>query len=198
VCPSDWARARSYAVLEPVVRGLHRLGLHPNTITLVGFALQVGIGVVYALGHFRLGGALLLILAPADALDGALARASGQESRFGAFLDSSVDRLSDAALILGIAAYYLQRGAMLEVSLLVVALVAAMMVSYTRARAEALGLSCRVGLLTRMERIVLIGALTLIGLPAILAWALSVLSVLTVVQRMVYVYGLSRQADSTG
>jgi len=196
-CPSDWARGRACVLLAPIVRGLDWLGLHPNTVTIAGFLLQLGIGVLYGLGHLRLGGGLLLLVAPTDALDGALARAAGKQSNFGAFLDSSLDRISDAALILGIAAHFLRRGAMQDVALLAVALVASMMVSYTRARAEALGFTCKVGLLTRMERILLIGGLTLLGLFGVLTWALAVLSVVTVVQRILHVYILSRQADTT-
>ena len=192
---SDWARARASRLVAPLVNGLDQLGVHPNTVTIVGFVLQSCIGVVYALGHFRLGGGLLFLLAPVDALDGALARATGKQSKFGAFLDSSLDRLSDSALILGIAAYYLKRGAQLEVALFSLALVGSLMVSYTRARAEALSFTCKVGLLTRMERIVLIAGLTLLGLPGVLAWALAVLSLLTLMQRILHVYKLSRQGE---
>jgi CDP-diacylglycerol---glycerol-3-phosphate 3-phosphatidyltransferase len=138
---------------------------------------------------------VLLVVAPIDALDGALARALGNQSRFGAFLDSTLDRLSDAALILGLTAHYLRQGAHVEVGLLLTALVAAMMVSYTRARAEALGFPCKVGLLTRMERIILIGVLSGLGLPTVMAWALAVLSVFTVGQRILHVYGVSRREE---
>jgi CDP-diacylglycerol--glycerol-3-phosphate 3-phosphatidyltransferase len=138
---------------------------------------------------------LLLIVAPLDALDGAIARANGRDSPFGAFLDSTLDRLSDAALILGLTAHYLRQGVLLEVGLLLVALVAALMVSYTRARAESLGLSCRVGLLTRMERVFLIAALSALGLTTPLVWALAALSVLTFAQRVIHVYRISSRPE---
>jgi CDP-diacylglycerol--glycerol-3-phosphate 3-phosphatidyltransferase len=172
-----------------------RLGIHPNTITILGLLLQAGVGVMFGLGYVTLGGWVLLVVAPIDALDGALARALGNQSRFGAFLDSTLDRLSDAALILGLTAHYLRQGAHVEVGLLLTALVAAMMVSYTRARAEALGFPCKVGLLTRMERIILIGVLSGVGLPTVMVWALAVLSVFTVGQRILYVYGVSRREE---
>jgi phosphatidylglycerophosphate synthase len=127
---TDWARAQAGDILNPVARIAGRLGIHPNTVTLVGFLLQAGVGVVFGMGHLVLGGWLLLIVAPVDALDGALARALGQKSRFGAFLDSTLDRLSDAALILGLTAHYLRQGEHLEVALLLISLVAAQMVSY--------------------------------------------------------------------
>jgi CDP-diacylglycerol--glycerol-3-phosphate 3-phosphatidyltransferase len=182
-------------VLNLAARFLGRLGVDPNTLTMVGFVLQAGVGVLFALGRVRWGGVLLLIVAPIDALDGAVARAVGRESAFGAFLDSTVDRLSDAVLILGLVGHSLRQGPRLEVGLLLVALVAALMVSYTRARAEALGLSCKVGLLTRMERVLLIGVLAALGLTRWLAWALAVLSVVTFVQRMAHVYATSGRGE---
>ncbi len=193
---TDWARTQAGVILMPIARVMARLGIHPNTVTLVGFLLQVGVGVVFGLGHLVLGGWLLLVVAPVDALDGALARALDQKSLFGAFLDSTFDRLSDAALILGITVHYLRQGEHLEVVLLLISLVAALMVSYTRARAEALGFPCRVGLLTRLERIALIAALSAVGLPIVMIWALAVLSVFTVVQRILYVYAVSRREET--
>ena len=195
---TDWARAQAGSLLNPVARVASRLGIHPNTLTFVGFLLQAGVGVVFGMGHLVLGGWLLLIVAPVDALDGALARALGQESRFGAFLDSTLDRLSDAALILGLTAHYLYQGAHLEVALLLIALVAAQMVSYIRARAEAEGFPCKVGLLTRLERIVLIAVLSALGLPIVMIWALAILSVFTMVQRLLYVYAVSRREGTGG
>jgi CDP-diacylglycerol--glycerol-3-phosphate 3-phosphatidyltransferase len=195
---TDWARTQSEGVMMPIVRAVGGLGVHPNTITILGLVLQVGVGVLFGLGYVVLGGWLLLVVAPIDALDGALARALGKQSRFGAFLDSTLDRLSDAALILGLVAHYLRQEAFVTVALLLISLVAVMMVSYTRARAEALGFSCKVGLLTRLERIVLIGVLSAVGLPGVMVWALAVLSVFTVLQRILHVYAASRkeQRDS--
>jgi len=192
---TDWARAQSVALLRPVGHFLHGLGVHPNAITVVGFLLQAGVGTLFALGYERWGGVLLLVFAPMDALDGAVARASGTDGPFGAFLDSTVDRLSDAILILGLTAHQLRAGASLEVGLFLVALVAALLVSYTRARAEALGFSCKVGLLTRMERIFLIAVLSALGLVSVLAWALAILSVITVAQRVVHVYRVSSRGE---
>lgn len=192
---TDWARTQAGTFLMPVARAMGRLGIHPNTITILGMLLQIGIGVVFGLGHVMLGGWLLLICAPVDALDGALARALGKQSRFGAFLDSTLDRISDAALILGLTMNYVRQGATVPVMLLLISLVATQMVSYIRARAEASGFPCKVGLLTRLERIVLIGALSAVGLPLVMAWVLAVLSVFTMLQRLLYVYLVSRQEE---
>ncbi len=193
---SDWARTHASGVLEPVAQALDRLGIHPNTITLAGLMLQIGVGILYYHGFIRRGGLLLLIFAPLDALDGAVARAGGKQSTFGAFFDSTLDRFSDAALILGLTSYYLQRGMDLQVNVLLIALVFTLLVSYTRARAEALGIACKVGLLTRMERIALIGVLTAVGVPNALVWALSLLSVITVGQRIGHVYLYARGKEN--
>lgn len=193
---TDWARVQARSILMPIARVVGRMGIHPNTVTVLGMLLQIGVAVLFGLGYIILGGWLLLAVAPVDALDGALARALGKESRFGAFLDSTLDRVSDAALILGFAAYYIGQEAHLEVALLLVSLVAAMLVSYIRARAEAAGFPCKVGLLTRLERILLIAVLSAIGLPIVMIWSLALLSVFTVFQRIFYVYAVSRQEDA--
>jgi len=179
----------------PLARLAGRLGVHPNTLTILGMMLQIGVGVVFGLGHVTLGGVLLLIVAPVDALDGLLARALNKQSVFGAFLDSTLDRISDAAVILGLTAHYLRQGAAVQVWLLLISLVATMMISYIRARAEAVGLECKVGLLTRMERVLLIGVLSALGLPVAMTWALAVLSVVTMVQRIFHVYLLSQRVE---
>lgn len=192
---SDWARTHVAALLMPLARLAGRLGVHPNTITLLGLLLHVGVGIVFGLGHLRLGGVLLLLVGPVDALDGLLARALNKQSLFGSFLDSTLDRLSDAALILGLTAHYMRQGASTQVWLLLVSLVAVMTVSYIRARAEAVGLTCKIGLLTRMERVLLVGILSALGLPGVMAWALATLSMFTMVQRIVHVYLVSRQEE---
>jgi CDP-diacylglycerol--glycerol-3-phosphate 3-phosphatidyltransferase len=190
---TDWARARFGVMLTPIARGLAKLGIHPNTLTIAGMLLQAGVGAIYATGRIALGGWLLAIVGPLDALDGTLARVLGRKSQFGAFLDSTMDRLSDASLIAGLTVWFVRQGALTEVVLLLIALIAAMWVSYIRARAESLGLTCKVGLLTRMERVGLIVVLTVLNQPTVLAWLLAVLSVFTAVQRMLYVYTVLRR-----
>jgi CDP-diacylglycerol--glycerol-3-phosphate 3-phosphatidyltransferase len=193
---TDWARDRASVITIPIARIVARWGVHPNTLTIVGLLLQIGVAAVFASGRIVLGGWLLLVVAPIDALDGALARASGKQSRFGAFLDSTLDRVADAVLILGLTAHYLRAGDFLTVTLLLVSLVAVMLVSYIRARAEAIGLPCKVGLLTRMERILLIGVLCALGWAELMAWILMALSLFTVGQRILYIYAASRRLDA--
>jgi CDP-diacylglycerol--glycerol-3-phosphate 3-phosphatidyltransferase len=154
-------RARS--LLAPIVSLLARFGVTPTAVTLSGLALHVVCGVVIAAGHPVVGGFLLLFAAVADALDGALARQTGRASRFGAFLDSTVDRIDETVVLAGIAAYFLGRGGtadMVWAAAVLLALGGSLITSYTRARAEGLGLECTVGLFERPERI----AVTLAGL----------------------------------
>ncbi len=192
---TDWARDTAEVITVPVGRFLARLGLHPNTVTLLGTVLNIGVAVVLAMGHLRLGGILLAIIAPIDAVDGAMARAVGKKSLFGAFLDSTLDRVCEAALMMGLAIHYLRQGATTEILLILVALFGAVMVSYTRARAEAAGFSCKVGIMTRVERIIALAAGLILGLPTLALWVLAVGNTLTALQRILYVYRASRIAS---
>lgn len=183
----------------PVVQALIRGGVRPNTITTVGALVVVGSAVAYGIGAIRLGGALLLASGLFDILDGQVARHGGLSSTFGAFYDSSLDRVGEAALFGGIALHFM-RGGLLPgevvwgVMLSIAALSASLLVSYTRARAEGLGLDCRVGIAARAERILVLGAPTLLfgaGRDGrLLLWIVAVLALattITVIQRIVHV-----------
>jgi phosphatidylinositol phosphate synthase len=183
----------------PVVQALIRGGVKPNVITTVGALVVVGSAVSYGIGAIRLGGALLLASGLFDILDGQVARHGGLSSTFGAFYDSSLDRVGEAALFGGIALHFM-RGGLLPgevvwgVMLAIAALSASLLVSYTRARAEGLGLDCRVGIAARAERIVVLGAPTLLfgaGRDGrLLLWIVAVLALattITVIQRIVHV-----------
>ncbi len=153
---TDWARKWGAGVLEPIARLIARTGISPNVVTVTGLILNIGVAWVLAQGHMRLGGLLAALVGLLDALDGALARLTGQKSRFGAFLDSFVDRLCEAVLYLGLLIFYTRHGARQEIMLIYAAIVGSLLISYARARAEGLGLECKVGLLTRMERIAIL------------------------------------------
>jgi phosphatidylinositol phosphate synthase len=190
-----------FVVTGPVVNALIRAGIRPNAITTVGTLLVVASAWAFAVGLVRLGGALYLLSGIVDTLDGAVARATGEATRFGAFYDSTLDRVGDGATFMGIALFYLWAPpgtvAWRDVAICVgmVAIIASLLVSYARARAEGLGLDCRVGLVQRAERIVFLGVPTVLfgagpdGL--LLFWIVALLtlaSVITVVQRFVHVY----------
>src|SRR5712671_1160939 len=196
------------ALIGPLGRALIRAGVHPNTITTVGTLLVVGSGVAFATGAIRLGGLLLLVSGILDLLDGQVARQGGKMTTFGAFYDSTLDRVGEAAVFTGLIFYFLKGPLPADlkvraISAGLVALVASLLVSYTRARAEALGVECKVGIAPRAERILLLGLPTMLfgagpGRPGVvLFWIVAVLalaSAITVVQRVVHVARVARGA----
>lgn len=190
---AEWARDAAQVFTVPIARVLARWKVHPNTLTLLGCLLTIGVGGVIASGRLVLGGWLLAIVAPIDALDGALARVTGRTSRFGGFLDSTLDRVSEAVLLLCLAAHYLWQGAETEVLLAFLTLIGATLVSYTRARAEASGYSCKVGFFTRLERTFVLAAGLILGIPTVALWVLAIGSNLTALWRILYVYAQARR-----
>jgi CDP-diacylglycerol--glycerol-3-phosphate 3-phosphatidyltransferase len=149
------ARDVSRPALEAVSRALARWNVSPDWVTNLGLVLTSGVALLAALGEMRWAGVAYIFAAICDALDGTLARVSGKTSRFGAFLDSTIDRFEEAIVFLGLIIYYAQVGGRLEIPVILVATVGSFMVSYTRARAEAVGASCKVGLMTRPPRVVI-------------------------------------------
>ncbi|HXV97554.1 MAG TPA: CDP-alcohol phosphatidyltransferase family protein, partial [Anaerolineae bacterium] len=147
--------ARKYfrILYEPPARFISTLGVSPNVLTVVGFLLMVGIAVVLAQGYLFLGGILIIIAALFDAIDGTLARMMGRTSRFGAFLDSTLDRYSEAVIFLGLFIYLSGQNQKIELLLVYATVVGSLMVSYARARAEGIGISLKDGLFTRFERV---------------------------------------------
>ena len=176
----------------PASRAVRRLGLSPNALTLLGLPVAGGGAYLLSVGQFAAGGAVLLLSGALDMLDGAVARATGRVTRFGAFLDSNVDRVSEAVVLLGLLVYYLQRSSTTEAAvgavLVYVAIVSSVMVSYTRARAEGLGIECDVGLMTRPERIAVLS----IGLIAGQWWRPAVLVALGLVSALAVVTAVHR------
>ena len=187
------------ATTRPVTEWLIRAGVSPNTLTTLGALVVIASAVAFGLGQIRWGAGLLLLSGVIDTLDGDVARATGKTTRFGAFYDSTLDRIGDGATFIGIAAFLLTapgiRYPVLGAVVCMVAVLASLVVSYARARAEGLGIDCKVGLVQRAERIILIGAPMLIvgagpgGLVLEVIVALLALgSVITVFQRFHYVY----------
>lgn len=192
-----WTRARTRWMLVPFVDIAVRLGLTPNSLTVLGFVLNVVAGVLVGYGYIFAGGAVMTALAmPLDALDGELARKTNQQSRFGAFFDSTLDRFAEGALLMGLAAYFVRQNDITGVVVTFVALVGSLMVSYTRARAEGLGIECKVGLFSRFGRFLVLAAGLLSTQVAPMIWALAILSNYTAVERIVYVWRVLRKQDS--
>ena len=152
-------------VSNPLARVLLALHVSPNAITLAGLAVALGAAYLLAVGHLLTGGLVMLGGASLDMLDGAVARLGGRVSKFGAFLDSVTDRLSESAVLFGLLFYYVDQTHELGSYLAFGAMVASMMVSYLRARAESLGVSGDVGLMGRPERIVVLGVSLVAGYP---------------------------------
>lgn len=183
-------------ITQPIARFLIRLGLSPNHVTLLGLLIVMGAAALLARGYLRWAGALLLIGSAADGVDGVMARLQGSSTVFGAFLDSTVDRYQEALTLLGLFVFFLGQGDHESLLLIYVAVVGSLLVSYTRARAESLGVSCRAGLLTRVERVLLLAIALLIGQVRPGLWVLAVLSQLTAIQRVVFVWKAGRQLES--
>jgi CDP-diacylglycerol--glycerol-3-phosphate 3-phosphatidyltransferase len=203
----DWLKNGYLRLIDPVANWLVRRGVHPNTITAIGTVCTVVAGIIYGTGHIMTAGWFLGVTALFDVLDGTVARRSNKSSAFGAFLDSTLDRLADGAVLGGLAVFYALSAVHRSVPMVIVCLaglIGAFLTSYTRARAEALGIDAKVGMLQRPERIVLLSApqaffgLTLNGwVLAVIIVILTVTAWITVVQRIVFVYdATTARADS--
>jgi len=184
-------------LVAPLGRAFIRAGIRPNVITTFGTLIVVGAGLAFGFGEMRLGGLLLLLSGVFDILDGQVAREGGMSTTFGAFYDSTLDRVGESAVFAGLAIYF-ERGGVpaarqtLALGVAVTALAMSMLVSYTRARAEGLGLECTVGIAARAERILLLGASALFfgSNGMLLFWIVAILALataITVVQRVVHV-----------
>lgn len=185
---SQVRKTASGYLAEPVVRLLARTSITPSTITWLGFILAVGAAILITTGNFLAAGLIVLLAGFFDMLDGALARRTNKVTPFGAVLDSVLDRLAEGALLLGIIVFYAREQPVPEVLLAGAVLVASVLVSYIRARAEALGFECLVGLFTRPERVIVLALGLLVNQVAIALAIIVVLSFFTVAQRLVYVW----------
>jgi CDP-diacylglycerol--glycerol-3-phosphate 3-phosphatidyltransferase len=170
--------------LGPVTRILARLGIQPNQVTVAGTLICLVSPALVVADRLVLAGVVFLTGSALDLIDGALARSQGKVTDGGAFLDSTLDRITEGALFAAIAYHFAQAGAAGAAALTVVALLGALLVSYTRARAEALGANCKVGIITRPERVVLLGFGLCFGLLEPIVYLLVALTAITVAQRI--------------
>jgi CDP-diacylglycerol---glycerol-3-phosphate 3-phosphatidyltransferase len=177
-----------------VTKTLARTSLSANLLTILGTVMIFGSIYLLASGAFFWAGCLILSASIFDMLDGAVARVKGELSRFGAFLDSTLDRYSEAFVFFGLLLYY-QRASYSsnEVVLIYIAIIGSFLISYTRARAEALGFDGKVGLLERPQRVILVVLGLLLGWISIMLWVLAILAHITALQRLIYVW---RQSQS--
>ncbi|MBA2621672.1 MAG: CDP-alcohol phosphatidyltransferase family protein [Acidobacteria bacterium] len=196
-------------IINSMVRWLAYGGVNPNILTVVGVTINVACGVLFGFGEFFWAGIVLIVANLFDMLDGNVARLSGRVTRFGGFLDSSLDRLSDMVAFLGIMIFYASntpQHSLLNVFLAGAGMIGSVMVSYTTARSESIGIKSNVGFLQRPERVVLliIGALSTVPnsnaflsnrMPQVL-WILAVGSMWTFVHRMYHTWKELRKTEN--
>lgn len=185
------AREYSRPMLEAIGKTLARWNVSPNLITLLGMVVVAGVAVLAGLGEMRWAGLAYLFSTLFDALDGTLARISGKVSRFGAFFDSTIDRFEESLVFLGLTYYYAMYGDGWEAPLVLLATVGSVMVSYTRARAEAVGINCKVGFMTRVPRVAIMIIGMLLDLVPIALGILVVTTFFTTFHRMYHVWKVS-------
>jgi CDP-diacylglycerol---glycerol-3-phosphate 3-phosphatidyltransferase len=199
-------------IINAMVQGLANAGVHPNILTAIGVTINIGCGVLFGVGEFFWAGIVLIVANLFDMLDGNVARVSGNVTKFGGFLDSTLDRLSDMVCFFGIMVFYAGNSpqhSLLNVILAGIGLISSVMVSYATARSESLGVKANVGFLQRPERIVLliIGALSTWNwastnffanrMPQVL-WVLAVGSIWTLLHRMYFIWQEFRKQEPGG
>lgn len=191
------------AAINPIMDWMVRARVHPNTLSTLGFLITCTSGYFFHTHHVRTAGALILVGGIFDMFDGTVARRTGLASPFGAFYDSSLDRLSEIIVYVGLLSLYNDYRAdandVVMIYVVIAAMAGSLMISYTRARAEALGIDCSVGLMQRAERVILIGAAALFfgeqnsgAVLRVVLWGLAILTNLTVIQRILWVYRNTR------
>lgn len=193
---TDQLRARTQFIINPVVEMLARFKLGPDFLTVLGFLTHILFAYLIAIGEFRWAAVAIAVLSPLDALDGALARKLGRkQGGFGAFLDSSLDRLAEIVLYGGFIYYYYTQVDPLMLAVAYLAATGSLMVSYARSRAEALGFQAKMGVLSRVERYVVLVVFLALEMPQVALAIMAAFTYLTFFQRMWAVWRQSRNAS---
>lgn len=174
-----------------------KTNLTPNAITVIGLGINVVVATIIAGGNLLLGGILLIFAGLFDVVDGAVARVTNQTTKFGAFFDSTLDRYADAIVLGGLLIYFTQDGSdTTAIVLTFVTLVGSLMISYTRSRAETLGIRGDVGFAQRAERVIILSVALIAGYPIWGLWVLAILTHITVLQRVIHVWRALGSSDS--
>ena len=189
---TDQMRVRFKDVLDAIGSFLNRLGLTPNTLTIFGLAGNFVGALFLSQGKFVVGGLIVLAMGPIDALDGTMARLRGEPSEFGGFVDSVVDRYSELIVFGGLMAYYVEQSDQLMLLLTFGAAVGSFMVPYIRAKAEGHGFQAKVGLLSRMERFVILAPSLVLGIPSVGIGIVALFANITALQR---IHSVRKQAQ---
>ena len=190
---TDQMRSVLKGVSEPIAGFFNRLGLMPNTMTLLGVAGNIVGAILLAQGNMLWGGILILLMGPIDGLDGTMARLRGMTGNFGAFVDSVSDRYSELIIFGGLIFYYAHKGDMLSTVAVYAAAAGSVLVSYIRSRGQSLGWDTKVGILTRMERYLVLAPTLILNIPMVGIWIIAILANLTALQRIIDVRRQARQ-----
>ena len=192
---TDHLRVMFKGVIEPIAAFFNRLGILPNTMTLLGLVGHTFGALFLFRGKMMVGGLIILAMAPVDFLDGTMARLRGEPSAFGAFVDSVTDRYSELVMFLALIIFYAQQGEWLNAIVVYAAAAGSVLVSDVRSRAEALGYEAKVGILTRLERYLVLVPCLILNIPMVGLWIIAVMANFTAIQRIVHV---RKQALSEG
>lgn len=193
---TDFLRRLFKDVLDSIAAFLNKLGVKPNMVTAAGLIGNLIAAFFIAYGKLTWGGLIAMLVGPLDALDGTMARMRNESGRYGAFVDSVTDRYSEIALYGGLLVYFNKTGTWQDALLVFFAAVGSIMVSYTRARAEALNYSAKIGLLTRVERYIVLIPGIIFGFPRISLWILAILTHVTAIQRFLYVRKQAKESPT--
>ena len=181
---TDQMRVRFRGVLDPIGAFLNRIGLMPNTMTILGLLGNTVGAIFLSQGQMTYGGLIILAMGPVDALDGTMARLRGEPSEFGAFVDSVTDRYSELVIFGGLLIFYAQQGDWIAALATFLAASGSVLVSYVRARASSLGYETKVGILTRMERYLVLAPTLVLNIPLVGLWIIAILANITALQRI--------------
>ena len=182
---TDRARVAFKGILDPLATLLNRIGLMPNTMTILGLIGNVIGAFLITQGYLTAGGILVLLMGPVDALDGTMARLRGMAGNFGAFVDSVTDRYSELVIFAGLLYYFIQQNNQTAILLVYASAAGSVLVSYIRSRGQSLGWDTKVGILTRMERYLVLAPAIILNYPMVGLWIIAVFSNLTAVQRII-------------
>jgi len=182
---TDRVRIRFKVLLDTIGTFLNNLGLMPNTITIFGLVGNTIGAVFLSQGQMTIGGLIILAMGPVDALDGTMARLRGMEGKFGAFVDSVTDRYSELVIFGGLLYYYISQGNVLASMLVFLATAGSVLVSYIRSRGQSLGWDTKVGILTRMERYLVLAPTLIFNIPIVGLWIIAIFANITAIQRIV-------------
>jgi len=192
---SDQMRIVFKGVLDPIGAFFNRLGIYPNTMTILGLVGNIIGATLIALGYMTIGGIIVLVMGLIDTLDGTMARLRGMSSEFGAFVDSVTDRYSELVIFGGVLFYFLHKGDWLSVLAIYLAASGSILVSYVRARAASVGMDTKVGFLSRFERYLVLAPSLIFNIPMVGIWIIAVFANFTAIQRILDVRRQAREQN---